>query len=157
MRSISVKWIFRFRTFVRQSYSILYLYYSMDDHGLFYQHHGAWEFSELIYCQVIIQKIVFRILYGYSKFLILLFRVINFQRSKLIIIAFIYLFVISLLDFLYLWNFDLLSMTEIRQNIYNLITGSSSRTSSCHAEQVGVLDRYYHILRPSLFERSNLH
>jgi len=60
----------RFRTFVRQSYDIFYLYYSSSDHDSIYHVHGTRIFSELICSQAIIQKTTFGTHFGYYEFLI---------------------------------------------------------------------------------------
>jgi len=60
----------RFTTSARQSYGILYFYYSSNDHDFFYQVLETRVFSELICSQVIIQKITFGTHFGYYEFLI---------------------------------------------------------------------------------------
>jgi len=60
----------RFRTSVRQSYGILYFYYSSSNHDFFYHVHGTRVFSEVICSQVIIQRTAFRTHFSYYEFMI---------------------------------------------------------------------------------------
>jgi len=62
---VIMKHNFEFKGLVSQSSGIFYLYYSSNDHDLFYQLHRAKEFSKLICCKVNIQKTIFRTHLGY--------------------------------------------------------------------------------------------
>jgi len=86
---------------------------------------------------------VFRILYGYSIFLVIYFRVIDVQYSEFLMIGLLYL-CSELSGFFFIFGILVYSRSNIRHTTHrDSITDSSSSTAACLSDKEVISGQYY--------------